>query len=107
METTSETSALVEDVGHGHRPPPEGEALLAQRLAVVVLALLTEMEQHSQRHAYWKQHNLAMEGYRIMVAMFKRIGREPESIEEYRRAVGIPDPPTPGDAIIYKTAGGE
>lgn len=76
---------------------------LARELAGAVLALLTELEQHSQRHAYWREHRDAMEGYRMMVAIMKQLGAAPETEEEYRAALGIPAPPTGRDAILTDT----
>ena len=75
------------------------EARLCRRLSAVLLALLTEMEQHRQRHAYWREHRSAMEGYRTMVAIMENLGATPETEEEYRKALSIPEPPTPADAI--------
>jgi len=69
---------------------------------VLILAVVTEVEQHSLWHAYWREHRDAMEGYRTMVAIMERIGATPETEEEYRAALGIPDPPTGRDAIIRR-----
>lgn len=76
---------------------------LGRELATAVLALLTELEQHSQWHAYWREHRDAMEGYKTMVAIMKRLGATPETEDEYRQALGIPAPPTPRDAILSDT----
>lgn len=78
------------------------EVALSRRLAVLILALITEMEQHSMWHAYWREHRDAMEGYRTMVAIMERIGATPETEDQYRAALGIPDPPTSRDAIIWR-----
>ena len=78
---------------------------LARELAAAVLALLTELEQHSQWHAYWREHRNAMEGYKTMVTIMSRLGATPETEDEYRQALGIPAPPTPRDAILSDTPG--
>lgn len=84
---------------------PEHES--ARRLSAAVLALLTELEQHGQRHAYWRQHRTALEGYAVIVAMSKQIGMTPKTEVEYRQALGIPDPPTASDAIIRRSTGSD
>lgn len=87
----------------GQEDASDQETVICRRLSAVILALLTEMEQHSQWHAYWREHRSAMEAYRLMVAISERMGATPESEDEYRRAVGIPAPPTPADAIRHQS----
>lgn len=78
----------------------EQEIALCRRLSFVVLALLAEMEMHSQHHAWWKEHRDALEGYRTMCLVLKKLGQEPETFPEYCKAVGIPEPPKNTDTYI-------
>lgn len=102
-ELAAKLLAIMEDEEEGADPEQD----LPRELAAAVLAQLTELEQHSQWHAYWRKHREAMEGYRTMVVIMKRLGATPETEEEYRKALGIPEPPTPRDAIVLRNHDGE
>lgn len=82
---------------------PEPDVRLARRLAALLLAFLTEVEQHSLWHTYWRKHQEAMQGYRLMVAVLEELGAKPQTWDDYRAALGIPDPPTGRDAILKQS----
>jgi hypothetical protein len=72
------------------------------RLSAVVLAILTEMEMHRQRHVYWREHRGEIEAFHVAAAMITQAGGEPMTLEEYRRKRAIPDPPGAGDVVLKK-----
>lgn len=73
------------------------------RLAMSILALITEIEYHRQAHVYWREHREAIDAHKMLVAIQKQIGAtEPMSWDEWRGRVGIPERPN-GTHVTVRT----
>lgn len=82
----------------------EGESIrdsdVLVRLSMSILALLAEIEQHRQRHAYWKKYRTQIDSFKVMVAIQRRLGQREWSWDEYRKRFSIPVEPSPKDVIV-------
>ena len=55
-----------------------------RRLSAIVLALLTEIEQHRQWHVYWRENKMHLDTHGLLVALSaEQLGMTPMSAEEY------------------------
>ncbi|WP_275792871.1 hypothetical protein [Prescottella equi] len=73
------------------------------RLAMSILALITEIEYHRQAHSYWREHREAIDAHKMLVAIQKQIGvTEPMGWDEWRGRVGIPERPN-GTHVTVRT----